>query len=218
MLYAGCLVGVEAGALLAGASGLDPTATAVATIILLVPALAGRACSSSPSTPRSTVPTLHGSGAGLRAVLRSSAGSGRPARVGTSVPRDGAAIPRILGLGRGHMAVGPCQHGSAAISPAVCRASHRWAHRVRILSERRRVRAGDVPAQCIESRLGCGCGRRGASASLVEFQVPCSPVVVSIYGARRRSSNSIESATAPAPHRGSMSLSPGRSRRRARWS
>lgn len=41
MLYVGCLVGVEAGSLLADASGLDPTKVAVATIILLVPALVG---------------------------------------------------------------------------------------------------------------------------------------------------------------------------------
>lgn len=40
-LYVGCLVGVEAGALLAGVSGLPPTRVAVATIILLVPALVG---------------------------------------------------------------------------------------------------------------------------------------------------------------------------------
>lgn len=41
MLYFGCTVGVFAGAAVAGAAGLDPSRVGLATILLLIPALAG---------------------------------------------------------------------------------------------------------------------------------------------------------------------------------
>ena len=219
MLYVGCLVGVEAGALLAGASGLTRRPPQSRRSFSSCRPSSVRACSSSPSTPGLPYRpfTDLAPNRGRCCALRRA--RARPARVGPSVTRDGPAIPRVLGLGAVTMAVGTALARVGCHLTGCC-AGRVTAGRIGVdLPNGAGVRARRCPHNCSSPPgLRLRSSRRLRCAARSSSTVPCSPSSCRSTAPGGWSSNRIESATAPAMHRGSMSPSPWRSLSRAPWS